>query len=686
MQAKFILSALAFAISGGVAAQSAVTLDTINVNIGQEGAKNKTNVVTKENLDKRTDNDLRGALREEPSINFGGGNSTSQWLTIRGMAQDHVDFKVDNVYTDTQMFHHQGRFMSDPALIKIVSVQKGTGSASAGIGATSGSIVAETVSASDLLKENKSFGGRVQAGVQTNKGHQYGVGVFGRAGGLDALVIANFTKRGNYKGGNGYQNLLGNNVISQSALDQRGLLAKVEYNFNPDHRVTLSFRQERDTGWRSLREEFDFTNSYVTLGANAQLSEAQIKQGITMEAGTRRLKDKDGNYLVSTNNNPSYRIATQNTTNLAYDGQNLGFISRVNANIYNMETSRKQPLDGMNIKMVARGFNINLDSALGENHLLKYGVNHRYEDTTPTSISNKSVVGKQSKKDTGLYVEGIWGLGQFTLTTGVRYDHFNFVANDGSKVSRGHVNPSVGVIYDVNERLSFNASHNHATRSPRLYEAMLSGGRAIHVNKDLKAERAQNTEIGFDYDVTEQFSLEGSYFWQTIKGTISTTTRDGIIHYANGGKLKNSGYELGARYRADNGLRFNVGVSHSKPKRNGEVADSATTAMPVGRTWTAGVGYRFNDAKLEVGYRGRFVENGGYNPPSRGSGGSSLVNRPGYGVSDLYANWEPMKDLNVNLSINNLFDKNYRSHSQRTGINSLAEAGRDIRLNFNYSF
>lgn len=85
MKSKHLLSTLTLAISAAVGAQEVTKLEAINVNIGQEGAKNKTNVVNVETLDKRTDSDLRGALREEPSINFGGGNGTSQWLTIRGI-------------------------------------------------------------------------------------------------------------------------------------------------------------------------------------------------------------------------------------------------------------------------------------------------------------------------------------------------------------------------------------------------------------------------------------------------------------------------------------------------------------------------------------------------------------------------------------------------------------------------
>ena len=61
--------------------------------------------------------------------------------------------------------------MLDPALVKVVAVQKGTGSASAGIGATSGAIVAETVEAKDLLREGQNVGFKVNAGISSNKGY-----------------------------------------------------------------------------------------------------------------------------------------------------------------------------------------------------------------------------------------------------------------------------------------------------------------------------------------------------------------------------------------------------------------------------------------------------------------------------------------------------------------------------------
>nr|WP_245911176.1 TonB-dependent receptor plug domain-containing protein [Neisseria iguanae] len=111
----------------------------------KEQATSATHRVTTKSMEESTSTDLKDVLFDEPSISFGGGNGQSQWVTIRGMGQDQIDYKVDDTYTDSQIFHHNGRFMLDPALVKVVAVQKGTGSTSAGIGATSGAIIAETV-------------------------------------------------------------------------------------------------------------------------------------------------------------------------------------------------------------------------------------------------------------------------------------------------------------------------------------------------------------------------------------------------------------------------------------------------------------------------------------------------------------------------------------------------------------
>jgi len=128
----FRFSLLSLALAAGFAhaeneAKESVTLDTVTVKGDRQGSKIKTNIVTLQQKDENTATDLRGLLKDEPAIDFGGGNGSSQFLTLRGMGQNSVDIKVDNAYSDSQMLYHQGRFIIDPALVKIVSVQKGAG-------------------------------------------------------------------------------------------------------------------------------------------------------------------------------------------------------------------------------------------------------------------------------------------------------------------------------------------------------------------------------------------------------------------------------------------------------------------------------------------------------------------------------------------------------------------------------
>ena len=650
MRKHFSLLPLAMLVTTAVYAEN---LEIINVVSENTGAKSKTNVITTESINRSTETELKGLLKDEPAINFGGGRGTSQWFTIRGMGQDQVDVKVDDAYTDAQLFHHQGRFMFDPALFKKVSVQKGTGSASAGIGATSGAIVAETMSAKDLLKDGQDIGFKLNAGVSSNKGWSKGATVYSRAGIMDALISGNWVKESEYKAGNGYK-------IKNSALGQRGLLAKVGADLNEDHRIELSHRQERHYGIRALREEFDFA--------------------------------QDNN---EANNAPSYRITTNDTSKIEWTGKNMGFISNAKANVWRSVISREEPSEHSRTRLIANGANVNLDSPIGESHLIKYGVNYRDQEGKPNSLTvqNGVQMKTQKKRDVGIYTEGIWGLGAFTLTTGLRYDHFSFRAMDGSKSSKGNLNPSVGLIYEVTNDLSLNTSLNYATRSPRFFEVMLSSGStrgkpAVYsIANNIKPERSRNAEVGFNYKLADSLSLNGSYFWQTIQDTHAfTQIRPGYYEIQNAGKLRNHGYELGAAYKYE-GLTLRAGVAYSKPELDGRTVDNTVTAIPIGRTWTTGVSYHFEQPDVEIGWKGRFVQHTSYDSTTNNrGGGATTTKRPGYGVNDFYITWKPVESVNVNLALNNAFNKYYRSHSQRAGVSTLPEPGRDVRLSVNYTF
>ncbi|STZ76546.1 TonB-dependent siderophore receptor [Bergeriella denitrificans] len=658
-----------------------INLNEVQVNADRQGAKIQTNIVTLREKDESTATDLRGLLAEEPAIDIGGGNGTSQFLTIRGMGQNSVDIKVDNAYSDSQILYHQGRFIVDPSMLKTISVQKGAGSASAGIGQTNGAVIAKTVDALDLLKgSDKDWGVKLNAGYASNDGRSYGATVFGRAGEYaDAMFSFNRNDESDYEPGKGYTNANGGKTMPYSALDKRDYLAKIGTTIG-DHRIVLSRMQNQHRGTRLVREEFAIAAPRLSLQRQA----------------------------------PAYRETTLTNNNIEWTANNLGFIDKLEANAYLMENKRYSADDSgcgycgsipgpTKTTITTKGANLNLDSRINDT-LLKYGVNYRHQEIKPHAfLSRTHSLVNPTKADSGVYVEAIHDIGDFTLTGGLRYDHFNIKSHDGKSASGSKVNPSVGIIYQPTQALSFSAVHNYASRSPRLYDALMNHGRRgiVSIADGIKAERARNTEIGFNYD-NGTFAADGSYFWQKISDAIANPQQrhdengnpiEGIREAANAGYIKNKGYELNASYR-NNGFRARIGVAHSKPRiydthPDNLLSDNPEFAVQVGRTWTAELAYRFNKPNLELGWRNRTLEKAkGSVLVRNNNGGVDEVQRASFNVNDFFANWKPTgKDnLNVNFSVNNIFNKFYYPHSQRAAVTTPPGVGRDFRLAVNYKF
>ncbi|MCK3655435.1 TonB-dependent siderophore receptor [Pasteurellaceae bacterium Macca] len=667
-------------------ANGVAQLDEVVVSESRMGTKEKSNVVTNQLKDESVETDLRGLFKSEPSISIGGGNGTSQYLYIRNMGQNSIDVKVDGAYSDSQIHYHQGRHMLDPALVKVVSVQKGAGSASAGIGQTNGAIIAKTLDAQDLLQNssNPNFGARVNAGYNSNDGHNYGLALFGKNELVDALLVGNRVDEDNYRGGKGYTNgANGSNRVPYSALDKTSYLAKLGLNLD-NHRFVLSHLKEQHDGIRTVREEF-------------------------------AVDDAPGSRLTTERQAPTKRKMSVTNTNLEWTAKDLPFAEALSANAYRLVQGRWSADDKGNgyaggklnsgstrTEIVTYGANLNLDSRVHDKVLVKYGLNYRDQEAKPNQIFLAGI-SNQEKRDVGAYVEVLTEIKDVLLTTGVRYDHFNFKAMDGKKVSDGAVNPSVGLIWDVNSDFSLSASHNYATRSPRMHDAIMShGGRSVvSIADNTKAEKARNTEIGFNYR-NGAFGLDGSYFWQSIHNALGTSTardnhlcptggrsRECYSEIINAGKVKNSGYELNASYH-QGGWLARVGVAESKPTFYGErLSANPEYAMRIGRTWTGSLAYRFNQPNLEIGVNHRYVEkvkkedasimaNAVITPASK--------DRPAYHITDLTANWKPLgtDKMNVNFAINNIANKNYVSQAQRG--DSLVGAGREYRVGVNYTF
>ena len=690
---KFHLSIIALALSASFAhAEDMPPADTTTLaDVKVIGTAVPTRV-TRPKLDRETATDMKQVMKDQIGMQVGGGNGVAQYFSIRGNGEDLINLNVDGTSQSTKMFHHQSRFMLDPALIKSINVEKGTGSASAGFGALAGTVRVTTVDAKDLLVGGKPFGFRIGASGSSNKGENANVGAYTHINGFDALVLANFLNNSDYKDGNGQVN-------KGSKLKQHGYLAKIGYDFNENHSVRLSMREEYQKGSRSNKAEYQ--TDYIADGRD------NVYKGF------------EGSKQV------------ERTVNLEYHGRGLGFADKIDANVFRIKTNDYKPPKGFEDNkqkddaaeestMTATGANLGLSSRLFGNHALKYGVNFRQEKSDPSDkeawLKVLNITAHPEKKtEYGVYAEGIWDFHPVTLTTGLRYDHFKYHAADGRTASKGQLNPSLGVIYDVTPEFSLLGTFNQASRAPRLNEALLANeraGAAADLDTNLKPETARRAEIGFKWKSNNGFDISGSIFHQNIKDLIvykwatinagkGTVSDRGRIY--NGGRLKTHGYELDASYR-NGGLTARVGVSYTKPKLTGEmyygekmIADehheNSFTFWNTGRQWLTSLSYRFDNPNLEIGWRGRYVQSVNFTGSARKIGSGIIRDKKsGYGVHDVFLNWQPLNNdtLNVNAGINNVFNKQYRSHSQTyfNGVGRVPfyERGRELTLGVNYRF
>jgi outer membrane receptor protein involved in Fe transport len=62
-----------------------------------------------------------------------------------------------------------------------------------------------------------------------------------------------------------------------------------------------------------------------------------------------------------------------------------------------------------------------------------------------------------------------------------------------------------------------------------------------------------------------------------------------------------------------------------------------------------------------------------------------LGRQPGYALHGLFLSWRPEADLRVDLTVDNLTNKAYRTSGFGGGIGTLAP-GRDVRLSVSYRF
>jgi hemoglobin/transferrin/lactoferrin receptor protein len=598
--------------------------------------------------------DLHDVFRNDAEISIGGGASpVTQKMYVRGLEEALLNVSVDGATQNNHLYHHQSALLIDPALIKRVEIEKGTAAASAGPGALGGAMRVLTVDAADLLQEGQNIAAILSGSVMSNDGWKTGATVAARFAKVDALFSASHLDLADYKNGNGVKEL-------NSGSEQHNLLFKLGLSLAENQRLSLNHQSNEDKGVRYLRANMVGFNHPVL--PNEAMPQSLLRT----------------------------------TSSFKYEGKRVGPVSAIESTLYQSKVDGDRTDQRGNYSsesITTQGLDLGLKNAIGD-HYLKYGLNLRKESSQANQIRDhygNTGSGKEENKIAGAYVEALLDFGRINVSSGLRYDHYDYTDNHQQNFKSDGVSPSAGLNLQVSESLLLKAGYAQALRGAGLNEAFLLDMIDWKNAPKLEAEKASISEVGFVF--TQQgFKFSGNLFKQRINNFIDVAecSADADCR-TNVGDASITGYELRTEYRLGS-LRLGASVAKSNSDRDGHAFNDGNQGLGTsyGRSWTTYATYDIPAYALQLGWQGRFVEALDYQPVAS----NATLTKAGYGVNDVYVNFLPFKKdtLSLRLSVKNIFDQQYYDqatfayHARLKKVLGHPEAGRDVRVEVSYKF
>lgn len=652
------------ALSGPVLAQQAVsTLAPVKVQGQAQPAEANPVQVEQSRLAQTQARDLREAVAGQAGVEVGGGGAAiAQKIYVRGVEENLLNVTLDGARQNGFIFHHQGRNLIDPQLLKRVEITKGTPTAVAGPGALAGSISMSTKDARDLLREGQSLGGMLGGGLSSNAGWRSNLGVYGIAAeGLDFLAWGSTQKQRSYRDGQG-------KLMSDTGSEQDNSLFKAGWDFLPGQRLAVSHVKVADEGKRYLRPHM------VAFSA--------------------------------ANSTPLPSKFSRETSTVKWTAEASGKLPAVELSTYRDDNSYMRTVSGREHgeEVITSGTDALLTSRIG-NHKLEYGLNYVSAESAainPANVRRASYVngatnsGMESSETLGVFLQDALSLGEhWLLGAGTRYDRYEYRDNHAQTFKANGFSPNTSLSFLPTDASSIRLGYAEALRGAGLKEAyMLDNGPGPRIYKndaELKEERARNLELSADHR-GQNWGVRGAVYSQTVSDYIDINYDGGKVRRSNMGTLKNRGWELGGDWSL-NDTRLGLSVAHSKPKLNGQPLNDANFGLGVatGRSWKLGLNQDLKRWNLELGWDARYVE--GHDTVAADNA-ALAYRKSGYVVHDLSASWLPLGQdrLAVRFAIKNVFDRDYYDQSTyaynaaNNQYLGMAEPGRDLRVDVSYKF
>jgi len=631
---------------------------------------NAASVVGEEAIRRRQPSTYAELLDDVPGLTIEGGpRGVSQEINIRGFQDEQVVLRLDGGRQNFNLAH-RGRFFTDPMILKQVEVLRGGASTLFGSGALGGVVFTDTKDARDVIDPDKSVGGEVSLGYNSN-GNEFKYGATGavQQGAFDALIFLSGRDRGSdIEDGSGAD-------IVDSEIDSENYLLKFGVEPTEGLRFETSYQRYEDDGVTPPNTNVQGT---PTTSVNRDLTHEAVRAGIEWNPSGNPLIDLDALFYYNNTEVREDRI---------FDGR--------------LDTTDFETV-GFEITNISE-FDIGVPVALS------YGFEVFEDRQTGTRNGAPRLQAPDAEQEFyAAFAQADFKVApRLTLTAGLRYDVID-TKPEGGLASRSdeEFSPKLALSWRPSENTQVFASASRSFRAASLTELFPQGVHFIAgpgfplggpgapfftgVNEflptpNLRPETADQIEIGMRHRVDglfrqgDRLDLSGNVYYAEVDDFIDTvvtfidpaTTGFNPITgrlEVNGSTTSRNidarlyGLEASADYDAQTWF---ARASLNVPRGEGRNGAGELGSIPQDRLVLTG-GLRPVPG-WEVGARATFLRelDAGDLPA-----GTQPVDAAE--VFDVFANWQPQRGMLagtvISAGVDNVFDENYRVHPN--GLNN----------------